>query len=112
MNALAMTAACFALSYAGLSGLSLAMGRHHEQVWQQPGSPSRCRALRLSGWLLLGVSLAACLCNQSVAVGIVEWFGMLSAAALVVILLLTYAPRTSAPCALACGLLGLLALVF
>lgn len=107
MNALASSSACFALTYAGLSGLSLAMDRHHEQVWHQPSSSLRCRTFRVSGWLLLCVSLLACLSNAGIAVGIVEWFGMVSAAAMVVILLLAYAPRASVLCALVFGVLGL-----
>lgn len=111
MTALAASAACFALSYAGLSGVCLAMSRHHEHVWRQPGSVLRCRILRVSGWLLLSLSLVCCVISQSIAIGLVVWFGMLSVAALAVTLLLTYAPRASVPCALGFGLLGVVMLI-
>lgn len=90
------------LSYAGMAGLCLGMDRHHQQVWSVK-APARQRLLRLAGWLLLALALWPCVQAWGAAVGSVAWLGMLSAAALALVLLLPYRPR------LAASLAGLLA---
>ncbi|MBM7062628.1 DUF3325 domain-containing protein [Pseudomonas sp. UL073] len=84
-----------ALAFAGLAGLCLGMDRHHKQVWAGK-APRRQRALRLAGWLLLALALWPCLQVWGSAVGPVVWCGLLSAAALGLVLLLPYAPRLTA----------------
>ncbi|MGB2336952.1 MAG: DUF3325 domain-containing protein, partial [Alcanivorax sp.] len=46
-----------ALAYAGLTSLSLAMKRHHDQVMGRKLQPERVRYYRWPGWLLLALSL-------------------------------------------------------
>ena len=56
--------------------------------------PSRARALALhaSGWILLGLSFAACVLASSWTMGPVLWLGLLTVAALATALTLTYGP--------------------
>lgn len=84
-----------ALCYAGMAALCLGMDRHHRQVWSRT-SPRVQRGLRLVGWLLLAVALWPCIRAWGSSVGVVIWFGLLTAAALLLVLLLPYRPRGAA----------------
>lgn len=104
--------AAFALCYAGLSALSLAMNRHHQQVLKQAPSQRRTHGLRSTGWALLVLSLVGCMMGWGASVGAVVWFGVVSAAAPVVVLLLPYAPETVVRSTLSAGAVGLLTLAW
>lgn len=109
----ALTALMAAL--AGFVSLALAMDRHFEDGFgrdRQPG-PWR-RWLRLGGAAGLALSLAASLALRGTSQGWVLWLGMLTAAALIVVAMMTYRPRAAARCgiaaAVAAGVLALLSL--
>ena len=107
-----MTWLSLALAYAGLTGLCLAMERHHEQVFQTRRIPPwRGRLLRAAGWLLLAASLVAAVSDTGWALGIVLWAGSLTAAALLLTVLLPYSPRAAATAALSPLPVALLTLV-
>jgi Protein of unknown function (DUF3325) len=108
MATLTLSIAAFSLCYAGLGGLSLAMDRHHERVFQKQASAKTYRKLRGAGWLFLGLSGAVCVLLWGASVGAVVWLGILSATALPIILLLHYAPRVVAHSALTSAIIGLL----
>ena len=93
MTGLGFASLSFALAYAGFTGLCLAMERHHEQVFGVRRIP-RLRRLGLAGggWLLLAGSLLL-LTAQGAGAGITLWLGLLTAAALALALLRSYAPR-------------------
>ena len=80
------------LTYAGMASLSLAMDRHHGQVFGRDAAPTVRRALQLAGSLLLALAIWPCVAGWSASVGVVAWLGFLSAGALGVALLLPYAP--------------------
>ena len=103
----------FALAYAGFTGLCLAMERHHEQVFGVRRIP-RLRRLGLTagGWLLLAGSLLPLLPAQGAGPGITLWLGLLTAAALVLALLLSYAPRRVPAVTLAFATLAFATLAF
>ncbi|MGL4316030.1 MAG: DUF3325 domain-containing protein [Pseudomonas sp.] len=84
-----------ALCYAGMAALCLGMDRHHQQVWSRK-APRLQRGLRLAGWLLLGVALWPCIRAWGSSVGVVIWFGLLTGAALLLVLLLPYRPKGAA----------------
>lgn len=89
-----MTGLSFALAYAGFAGLCLAMERHHEQVFGVRRIPPRRRhGLAWGGWLLLAASLLPVSLAHGAGPGITLWTGLLTAAALMLALLLSYAPR-------------------
>lgn len=85
----------FALSYAGMAGLCLAMDRHHAQVWKRDASTSARWSLRTLGWLLLAMALVPSVAAWGATVGVVVWLGFLSAGALLLAVLLPYAPRVA-----------------
>jgi len=89
-------------AYAGMLGLCLGLERHYKQVWHR-SCPRLWRiGLRSTGWLALLASLALCAKAWGWAMGPVAWFGVLSLAGWVLVMLLSYWPR------LAVGLVGAL----
>lgn len=97
-----MSFMAFALSYAGLAVLSLAMNRHARDVLQRELPSTQCLALRVAGCGLLAISLYLVIAHVGWPMGTVEWLGMLTASAVIFVLLLTYFPKVAA--ALAPGL--------
>lgn len=80
---------------AGFCALSLAMDRHWEQLHGR-GAALAARArrkLRHAGSVGLLASLAACIALRGASQGWVAWAGMLTAAAVMLVLTLTYATR-------------------
>jgi len=94
------------LSYAGMTGLSLAMKRHHDQVWRRKRAVWETPALRLIGTSLLVLALALSVREWGGSVGVVVWLGLVSAGALLVAWLLAFRPRQGALLAVALALAG------
>jgi hypothetical protein len=67
------------------------MPRHHAQVFGA-GSPPSAPWVKVVGWLLLTLSFAPCLVIAAFSLAILRWFGVLTFAALAVVLLMTYRP--------------------
>lgn len=104
--------AAFTLAYAGMTGLSLAMPRHYEQVTGQRVLPSgRRHFFRILGWLLLILAVVPCIQAWGAAVGVVVWFGFLTAGGLLIILMLPYLPRLAALAAAGTTVIGVLILL-
>lgn len=95
-----------AVSFPGFALLSVAMERHGQDALGRSLSLPQRRASRIGGALLLAVALAVCMRAEGTSIGIAEWFGVLSLAALGVGLALAYAPRRLAPLAGASLALG------
>lgn len=94
MNASAWITAAFSSALGGFTALSLAMDRHFEDSFGRGRSPGRWLVwLRIAGTLGLLVSLLACLAAQGRSQGWVLYCGVLTAAALTVVGVLSYAPR-------------------
>ncbi|WP_396956147.1 DUF3325 domain-containing protein [Nitrosomonas sp.] len=103
--------AAFAFAYAGMTGLSLTMPRHHEQVTGQRVLPSgRRHFFKILGWLLLILAIVPCIQAWGAAVGVVVWFGFLTAGGLLIILMLPYIPRLAVCAAAGAGIIGVLML--
>lgn len=92
--------ATLALCYAGMASLSLAMDRHHGQIWRRDPAPPARWLLRGCGWLLLALAAWPCLRGWGASIGAVVWAGSLCAGALAYVLMLAYHPRTAAALAL------------
>ena len=108
-----MTLLAYLLSYSALTALSLAMNRHHRMVRAEDLSADDAFRFRLLGWCTLAVSLLlACSSAESWSIGTVGWLGAVSAAALLLIVLLPTVPRLAARLALAAPSIGVLILVF
>lgn len=84
-------AGCAALI--GFATLASAMPRHHKQVWRREGSRRRKWLLGVVGWISLLVSLLLCLAQMGWGSGLVWWTGLLTLAALLVTLILSFRPR-------------------
>lgn len=89
------------LAYAGMLGLCQGLERHFKPVWGRTCPPALRRSLRGMGWLGLLLSLLLCVQAWGWAMGPVAWFGVMSLAGLLLVLLLPYWPRVAA------GLVGL-----
>lgn len=82
---------CLAIS--GMTGLCLAQQRHFRQA--RPSSvlsAGRQNMLRWSGWTLLVCSAWPSAAALGAGTGLTLWFGALTTAALLPVLLLSYAP--------------------
>lgn len=104
-----LAAAALAAAFSGFSALGLTMERHHEDSFGRGRAPGTHRPwLRWAGSVGLLVSLAASLALAGPAQGWVLWCGVLTAAALAVVLVFSYAPRRASPLAIACAWMALL----
>lgn len=82
------------LAFPAFAALSLAMDAHHERVLGTTVLPRAQWLWRSAGVALLLASLAICWRHWSASVAVAAWLGVLTLAALAVVLLLTYAaPR-------------------
>jgi ABC-type enterochelin transport system permease subunit len=109
----AFTVAGLGFAYSGFAALSLAMDRHHEDVFGRGKEPSaRLRnQLRGLGSFALLLSLIACVALRGATIGPVLWLGVLTAGAIALVLVLTYAPQRVvrlAQCVAAVAAAGLL----
>ncbi|MCG9714868.1 DUF3325 domain-containing protein [Shewanella insulae] len=96
------------LSFIAFGALALAMFGHFKSCFKRPPSQVQQRGLTLVGWGLLALSFVVLLGQYETAYATILLFGVMSAAALTVILLLSYqAKRLPASMAIA----ALLALV-
>lgn len=89
------------LVFTGFAAASLSIDRHYAEVHgrgreQEPGLRRRLRAL---GWGALLLALLACGRASGWHIGPVLWCGLMTAEALLLALLLRYAPRRVAPLA-------------
>jgi len=85
-----MALASMVLSFAGFAALACSMTKHHRDLFGKGPSQERERALRLAGWMLLTLSVTPAIVQSGMSIGIVLWFGILTVAAVLVALLLTY----------------------
>lgn len=86
-----MSLAAFLLALAGSAALALAMSRHFQALTGRAPSRAMGLTLRVCGWALLAGSLWLSLAWLGNPVGIVAWFALLNAAALLTALALTLA---------------------
>lgn len=97
--------ASFSLAFGGMALTGLSMDRHARQA----AFAIRARWLRPAGWLLIALSLVATLGAPNWRFALVEWIGLLGAAAGLVVLTLHYRARTLPAFALIGSALGLAA---
>ncbi|MCH1929028.1 DUF3325 domain-containing protein [Shewanella sp. A25] len=81
------------LSYLSLALFALAKFGHYKDVFNRPPQPWQSRLLSLFAWLLLALSLSACTQDQGWTYGSILFFGIISLAALLVILTLSFSPK-------------------
>ena len=88
-----MALAALLLALAGFAALALSMKKHHRDLFGAPPPRGRAMAFQAAGWTLLALSIMPCVIESGWSVGLVLWFGLLTVAALVVALSMTYGPR-------------------
>lgn len=81
------------MCYAGFTALCLSTDRHHGELLHSKPSPRRRLGLRVTGWLLLTLSIWAAVSVVGWGQGLVEWCAVLMLSALLLVLLLPYRPR-------------------
>lgn len=105
-----MTISAYFLAFAGFVAIALSMSRHQAKVFgKESASPPPWT--RAAGCLLLALSFAPCIAIAVFSLAIVRWFGVLTFAALAVILLMTYRPALLRHAALAGAAAAILAAV-
>lgn len=77
----------------GLSSLACAMAKHQREIFSSPVSQRNCRLFQTVGWGLLIISAGLAAYFKGISIGLSEWLGCVSFAALAVGLLLTYSPK-------------------
>ena len=97
-----------ALAYAGLTSLSLAMKRHHDQVMGRKLPPERVRYYRWPGWLLLALSLWVTLTVWPLGLALFMAVGLVAIAGLPLVFLLPYRARLAGRLAVALPVLAML----
>ena len=98
-------------AYAGMLGLCQGLERHYKQVWSRACPPALRVGLRSAGWLALLASLVLCAQAWGWAMGPVAWFGVLSLAGLLLVMLLPYWPRMAMGLVAAVPVWGLVSLI-
>ncbi|MEH3143784.1 MAG: DUF3325 domain-containing protein [Methylobacterium frigidaeris] len=81
------------LGLAGLGALRLSLARHHDAVFAVPLARRRALAWRAGGWVAIALSLAVAVRFEGWDFGPVQWLGTLTAAALALVVVLSYHPR-------------------
>jgi hypothetical protein len=104
--------AVFALCHAGFGALSVAMQRHYADMHGrgQEAPPALRRRLQATGAAALALALGAAVLKAGAGHGPLLWLGAMTAAALALVLLLSYAPRRVARLAQAAAAVGLVGL--
>jgi hypothetical protein len=95
------------LCFAGMAALSLAIDRHHRQVYGDDAPERKRYLLRVAGALLLAVAIPPCVILWGAGAGLVAWIGMLTIGALLAAGLLPYWPRRIAMLAATAGALSI-----
>lgn len=83
----------FILIFSGFTLLALAMDRHHKQVRSGPAAKHIAKAWRISGGILLLVSLIPEVLRYGLSIGLAVWFGMATFSVIAIGLLLAYRPN-------------------
>lgn len=107
-----MVLAAFLICFLGFGALSVAMPRHHRQVFGRAPRPRERAAYRLAGGALLALALAPCFVAWPGSTALVGWLGLLTVAAMSQVLALTYAPGALPVTAVVCAAGALAAAAF
>ena len=83
------------LLIAGFTILALSQTKHHRTLFSTPQSNRRRKAYQAAGWAVLALSLERCVTGSGWSLGLILWFGLLTIAALIVSLSITYGPHAA-----------------
>jgi len=88
-----MAALAFLLMFLAFAAIAASMARHRQQLGTERHSPAQLLYWRISGYALLAASLVPCLLHWNPSIALALWCGLLTPAALLLGMLLTYAPN-------------------
>ncbi len=80
-------------AFAGCAALCLAMDKHFSELLGRKPRPGQTLGVRLAGWLLMALALAAAVRHAGWAIGLAELFGLLMASLCLWVFALPYRPR-------------------
>ncbi len=101
------------IHFFALSALAASMTKHQRDIFLQKVTVTKTRILQVIGWGLLLLSLIAIVVIEGASIGISIWLGVVTFAAVMVALTLTYVPKKLLQFNfIACGLLVLLGIIF
>ncbi|WP_175652095.1 DUF3325 domain-containing protein [Pseudomonas sp. Marseille-P9899] len=80
-------------AFAGSAALCLAMEKHFSDLLGRKPTPRQLKGLRVAGWLLMALALAAAVHHSGWAMGLVELSGVLMAGLCLWVFALPYRPR-------------------
>lgn len=85
----------FVITYIGFVMLALAMNRHYSQLQPKQKKPSIRKTVifRLIGLVWLIAACMLCIASDGLGVGLAYWTGLLTFAAVLLSLLLSYRPQ-------------------
>src|SRR5688500_974026 len=95
MNEFVQIFTIFTLTFSVMTSLCLSMDQHFKKIWSSNLTKKKRYFLKVMGWLLIVVAILPSIAYWGNAIGIVAWFGFLSASALTLVLLLAYIPMLS-----------------
>jgi hypothetical protein len=81
------------ISSLALIALASAMSKHQKQIFNRELSLAQTYAASSLGWILLPVSLVICLLSGKISTMLSYWIGVLTFAALLIGLMLSYYPN-------------------
>ncbi len=87
-----MALASFVLLFIGLEALCLGMDRHARQLAGSPLPGPLARCARVLGCVALPGSAMLEIAQRGLSIGLTAWFGLLTLAALLLVLALSYYP--------------------
>lgn len=76
-----------------LSSLACGMSKHQRDIFTVQISAKKSRCFEIAGWVTLLISAVVMIYFKGASVGLSEWLGCITFAALAVGLLLTYQPK-------------------
>lgn len=91
------------VSVIAFSSLAASMSKHQRDIFIGKVSPQKTRLLQIFGWSILLLSVVVVIFWRGASIGLSEWLGCLTFAALMVGLTLTYFPKKLAQFNMAIG---------
>ncbi|MCB5190026.1 DUF3325 domain-containing protein [Methylobacillus arboreus] len=112
VSVLAASLMTYALAYAGMTAFCLGMEKHYAQARDGAVlSPASRKWLKAIGWSLLALGILSSAYGWGWSIGLVAWTGFVSAAAISLVLLLSYSPNLLTKAGVSVAGIGLLALL-
>lgn len=77
----------------GFSALAASMSKHQRDIFVAKVPEQKTRIFQITGWVILTLAAILAIFYKGASVGLSEWIGVMSFAALLVGLTLTYFPK-------------------